>query len=102
MRRPSYRRRNQTHVGHWMRLGGSRTADQRFHCTVPSTQKWEHAKFHKFPSGHEVPPQGHEDIREVWASLISRDPDRLRQYLEHSAVDTNHVECTFFISDEVS
>lgn len=55
-----------------------------------------------FPLNHPFPPAGHEQIKEAWASLTSQGPDRWHQYLNHTAVDTNHVESTFFISDDVS
>jgi len=55
-----------------------------------------------FPLNHPFPPTGHEQIKEAWAFLTSQSPDRWRQYLNHTAVDTNHVESTFFISDDVS
>ena len=54
-----------------------------------------------FPLNQPFPPAGHEEIKEAWASLTSQSSDRLRQYLDHTAVDTNHVESTFFISDDV-
>lgn len=57
---------------------------------------------HQFPLNPPFPPAGHEQIKEAWTSLISQGPDRWRQYLDHIAVDTNHVESTFFISDDVS
>jgi len=63
--------------------------------------RWRQSREHRFPLNHPFPPTGHDEIKEAWASLTSQSPDRLRQYLDHTAIDTNHVESTFFISDNV-
>lgn len=64
---------------------------------LPFFHRWEQSREHKFPLNHS--PTGHEQVKETWASLTTENPDRWRQYLYHTAVDTNHVESTFFISD---
>ena len=70
--------------------------------TVPYFHRWKRSEEHRFPADHPFAPPGHKEIRAAWKSLNSQSPDRLRQYLSHTAVDTNHVESTFFITDEVS
>jgi hypothetical protein len=70
--------------------------------TVMFSHRWIQSREHNFPLNHPFPPAGHEEIKQAWASLTSQNPDRWRQYLYHTAVDTNHVESTFFISNDVS
>lgn len=70
--------------------------------TVMYPHRWKQSREHKFPLNHPFPPAGHEEVKRAWASLTSQGPDRWFQYLNHTAVDTNHVESTFFISDDVS
>lgn len=67
---------------------------------VPFFHRWEQSREHKLPLNRS--PTGHEQVKETWASLTTENPDRWRQYICHTAVDTNHVESTFFISDDVS
>ena len=66
---------------------------------VPFFHRWEQSRKHKVPLNHS--PTGHEQVKETWTSLTTENPDRWCPYLHHTAVDTNHVESTFFISDEV-
>ena len=46
-------------------------------------------------------PDGHEELRGLWADLLSQDEDYRRKYLVRHAIDTNHVENTFLLDPRV-
>jgi len=68
--------------------------------TVEFTTMWQPSWEHKFPQDLPL-PDGHEEVRSVWAELLSQDEDYRRKYLVRHAIDTNHVENTFELTPSV-
>ena len=65
-------------------------------------QTWKPTKHHKFPCDSVTLPAGHEYVKDLWSALMSIGEKFFDQYLHKLAVDTNHVEGTFLITEAVS
>ena len=68
--------------------------------TVKFTTTWRPGREHKFPLDLPL-PDGHEEVRRVWAELLSQDEDYRRKYLVRHAIDTNQIENTFLLTPSV-
>ncbi len=68
---------------------------------VTYRQNWKPTKEHKFPLSHPQAPPGHEEVKEVWSTLFPHGSELLRKYLDMLAIETNHVESTFLLTDGV-
>lgn len=60
------------------------------------TRIWRASQEHEFPQDLH-PPDGHEEVRTLWAELLSQDKDYQRKYSIQHAIDTNHVEGSFLL-----
>lgn len=71
-------------LGMWMGLTANDSA-------VKYTQNWRPSREHDFPLGLPL-PEGHEEVKGLWANLLSQDGDYRRKYLVRHVIDTNHIE----------
>ena len=73
-----------------------KTGDSAVNCS----QIWRPSKKHKFSLGQSL-LDGHEQVKELWARLLSLDEDYERKYLVRHAIDTNHIGGTFLLTPSV-
>ncbi|RPD82134.1 hypothetical protein L226DRAFT_528334 [Lentinus tigrinus ALCF2SS1-7] len=67
--------------------------------TGPFSQKWIPTKAHRFPTTQPYLPAGHEELKKRWSTL-SAQTSLSQAYLRKLAVDTNHFEDVFRLTEE--
>ncbi|KAI0317246.1 hypothetical protein OF83DRAFT_166253 [Amylostereum chailletii] len=66
-------------------------------------QTWRPTKQHRFPTNLPKPPPGHQEVKDEWQVLTPATPlvsPFLSNYMKKLAIDTNHLEGTFHITEE--
>ncbi|KAF9480867.1 Fic-domain-containing protein [Pholiota conissans] len=76
-------------------------------CVGTYYQTWKPTRQHKFPTNLSQCPPGHQELKAQWAALTSNLPSSssgttsfYQRYLRKLAIETNHIESTFLITEE--
>ncbi|PPQ70807.1 hypothetical protein CVT26_014051 [Gymnopilus dilepis] len=67
---------------------------------LPYHQKWKPTREYKFPTNLPHLPLGSQEVRERWRELT--EANSTGAYLRKLAIETNHIEGVFLLTDEAS
>lgn len=72
-----------------------------YHLLGPYHQKWKPTKQHPFPTNCPQLPLGAQEVKDRWQELASEGSAFFSAYLKKLAIETNHVESTFLLTEGV-
>lgn len=71
------------------------------HMSGSYHQKWRPTNQHRFPTNLPQLPLGSQEVRGQWKELAPEGSMYFNAYLTKLAIETNHVESTFLLTEEV-
>jgi hypothetical protein len=64
-------------------------------------QKWKPTKEHTFPTNLPQLPPGAQEVKNRWQEIAPQGSTFFDAYLKKLAIETNHVESIFLLTEEV-
>ncbi|TFK31903.1 hypothetical protein BDQ12DRAFT_68582 [Crucibulum laeve] len=74
------------------------------HLQTFAAEPWKKTREHRFPTNLPYPPDGFQELKNQWQALtadVSTGTSFIDAYMRKLAIETNHVESVFLLTEEV-